>query len=193
MSETELIDRTNMVMRASTVGFYYNSGKRCNTCRHSSCGWSSITRKGCYEFRQDPAYYWTASDKKLNLKHKKMCTEDWCNIEHGKRPEGELVEVSVPCKKTYFKAYTPKQLSDPSVKVELAAIRLIVAERGRCPRYNMVAVYDLMNDKWHNDKWWKTTKKGSLAPVDRTWEVPAYTPKDVYGIEEVIAKVKASL
>lgn len=194
MNNKLLIDRNVIVMRASTVGFFYDFGKRCKTCRHRSCGWESITYKYCRWV--DASYdqnWWNASDKKLYAKHKKNCTKDWCTIEHGKRPEGELIENSTPCKKTYFKAYTAQQLADPTTKVEIAAIKLTVAEHDRCPRYDIVAVYDLMNDRWYNDKWWKTTETGSLAPVDKKWNTPDYAPKDIYGIEEVISKVKAGI
>lgn len=192
-----LIDRNNMVMKAHTVGFFYDFGKRCKTCRHGSCGWESIRYKYCRWITSalsNNGNWWDSSEKKEYLKHKKKaCETYWCIVDHGKRPEGELIEKSIPCKKTYFKAYTTKQLSDPSTKVELAAVKMTVAEHDRCPRYGIVAVYDLMNDRWYNDKWWKTTEAGSLAPVDKKWDSPEYAPKDIYGIDEVIAKVKAGI
>jgi hypothetical protein len=182
-----LVDHERMILHASTIGFYYNYGKRQQVCNHKSCGWKSPESRQCRYISND-GWYKQYYGQQIKDHKKKGCKEDWCIKDNGPRPASWPEPIPNPCKRTYFRAYTEKELADPKTKVELVAIILSVAEQDRAPRNNIICVYDLMNDRWANDTWWKLTPKGDLSPW-QDWGLD-YAPKTIYGIEEVILKAK---
>jgi hypothetical protein len=190
-----LADHELVVLHAATVGFFYNYGKRQNVCKHTSCGWRNPSDRECgfmalLEPNSD-SWYKSYNKKEISIHKKKGCKTDWCIKREGSRPDGWPIPKPNFCKKTYFRAYTDKEMSNPNTKVELIAIALSVAEQNRAPRNNIICVYDLMNDKWHNDKWWKFTPKGDLSPWD-DWGLD-YAPKAIHGIDEILIKAKAGI
>lgn len=185
-SQVLIPSRDAVVLGAVTVGLFHHIGKRFAECKHANCGFQYLreAHQGCY---------WIGHSTHTDIeKHQKAhCKPDWCVVYYGRRPSVIPKEKKVKCKKTYFQEYTPQELSDPTTKVELAAISLDIAEPRGIPSINMIAVYNLMADNWDNDDWWTLTPKRLLAP--NTNRPPAIKPKDIYGIQEVITKLKENL
>lgn len=190
-----LVNHERMVAYAVTVGFFYNYGKRQKVCQHRSCGWRRPESRSCFHMRYlEPGadvYYRKLYAQEIKRHQKRGCLLDWCVLDNGARPEGWPTPKPNPCKKTYFRAYTEKEIADPNTKVELVAIQLTVAELSRIPRNNIVCVYDLMNDRWYTDTWWKLTPKGDLSPYN-DWGLD-YAPSEIAGMEDVLTKVKAGI
>jgi len=179
--------RDAVVLGASTVGLFRRIGKRFDECKHASCGFQYIrdAHNGCWWLKQ------TKANEDAERHQKAHCKSDWCQVYHGKRPGIVPKEKKVKCKMTYFQEYTPQELSNPTTKVELAAISLDLAESGGTPSLGMIALYNLAEDKWDNDDWWIITSKRLLYPNNN--RPPATKPKDIYGIQEVIVKLKEKL
>lgn len=189
----QILKRESAILEASVVGYFYNYGKKYDRCRHVFCGYEHVQNYSCYVKKAKLKTKTDFPPSKSEIQRHRGCSLDWCRTYYGARPVGGPIPPSKPvkCKRTYFRSYTTQELANPNTKVELVAIQLDVAGYYSWPHLNVVAVYDLMNDKWHDSKWWSTTPKGDLslrAPCSLDLK-----PSEIDGIDEVIAKVKAGI
>lgn len=188
---TVLFEPKYVVVKATIAGFYKSLGKKFDLCRHVVCGYSKPPRTQC-NARPDDAVpkpdNWNSWWVQRQVEHKnKGCTNKWCVVEHG--PFKEIEDNKVKCARSYYHLYDEQELANPETKVEYIALEMTVASRWA--HYVVVGVYDLHNDKWANDDWWSTTPKGDLMPCNQT--PPDVTPREVHGIEGIIAKAKVGL
>lgn len=186
--KTTLFAPKFVVIKAEIAGFYKSIGKKFDLCKHVYCGYIKPPRTEC-NLRPDdliriPKNDWRGNERE---KHKsKGCINMWCVIEHGK--QHEIEDKKAKCARRYYHLYTEQELANPKTQVEYVALELIITSR--YSHYFGVAVYDLINNEWHNDDWWSTTPKGDLMPCQSP---PGATPREVYGIEDIVAKAKVEL
>jgi hypothetical protein len=192
LKNKKIVEYEAAVLGATAGGFFFDAGTRVKNCRHQTCGFREPPYRDCWLMQyeaNDPNLY-KDDTKNWNYHTKKGCQFKWCVVEHGKAPKVIPKTKLAKCKRTYFTAYTNKQLADPTTNVELVAIKLDIGVFNDYP-CNAFAVYDLLNDKWHNEKWWTITPKGHLAP--HAYRHPNVPPQQVQGIDAVIAKLKSTL
>lgn len=183
-----LFERDTAILTATVVGYFYDFGKKYDRCRHVTCGFEYVQDYSCGYKKYPERRYYSKSD----IHRHRQCSADWCRTYYGNRPKGAIPKAKlVKCKRTYFRSYTTQELADPKTKVELVAVQLNVAGYYNWPLTNIVALYDLMNDKWHDNGWWTMNPKGDLSP--RSQGIPDFDPGDISGIEDVVTKVKATI
>lgn len=213
--EKDLIyDTKGAVLKAQALGFYKIKGlaAKSGRCRHISCG-ATKPMSGCWylnsvkehESRVKSGFIWgntvytpeaiaLAVSRLNNIKTDHVgCADDWCVRSSGK-PRPDNLDQMVACSRHHLEQYTSAELSKPDVKPESIAVEMHIALLDSHRGIDMaIGLYDLIDDKWFNDKWWMLVgwKNNNLMPHDKNKEYPA--PKELVNVDEVIAALKASL
>lgn len=194
----DLFRFTNMVMKAYVVGLYTTKDRKSDKCEHVSCGYRRPNyAKQCgpadyfYYLVSPRSDYWAVSwpNKTTVLNHKQTgCKSDWCVVEHGQRPS-----LLVKCARTYFKRYSDEELANPNTKPGIVAVGVDIASWGHDSNYGLIALYDMVNDRWYNDDWWmQVHQTGDLMPHNQSLPT-GLKPSIVNGIDLVVQKMKESL
>jgi len=172
-----LLDLQAVVFKAEFAGFYKLREKE-KFCYHRGCGFNPENKRcnsgqwiGMGEFVINPDH--------LNA----GCDLDWCVIKYGPK-----TFVRVDCKRSSYEKYSEAELSNPDVKPQAAAIKIHIV-LGTYIR-TMVGLYDLFDDKWLLDTWWKVAGGNTNLLIPNKAYFP---PMNVHGINEVIDALKAAI
>lgn len=200
MKEVNVIDRPYVVMKATIMGLYKATGKRVENCKHVSCGYVTLSDRRCFHDPQiplkmpkptDPYYTHYLNRYNEQLAHIATgCTSMWCVKAHGPRPA--ILDQKVKCTRVYFAQYSESELANPDTKADIMALKIDIANRSyHGNSYNMIVLYDLVNDKWYSDEWWSETQAGNLMPANKP--ITDAKPSQIFGIDEVVLKAKEAL
>ena len=189
-----VLERKAVVLRACIVGFYTSKDRASNTCTHVSCGYKAPYHRQCsmvyYFYLIAPTYkgdissYINLADVRQHADAK--CTGSWCVIKNGVKSAPDKMQ----CIRNYYKRYTDIELANPNIKPEIIAIGIDYASHQVGNVYNAIALYNLDKDCWHNEDWWQQTQSGMLMPPAQDHGIKA---RDIFGIDDVVANMKANL
>jgi hypothetical protein len=126
------------------------------------------------------------------------CKYSWCKVKHPNQGPPTLIRADkAKCKRIIYRRYSDQELAKPDTKPDAIAILVNLATSCYHNAHpNMVALYDLIEDKWALDSWW-TRPGGSTETLSRRNEHHgvrcAPPPSGVSHIDEVVQKLKESL
>ncbi len=97
------------------------------------------------------------------------------------------------CRRHRYRRYTAKELLSPDTRPEAAAVRIDVAEQKGHKRHEQIVLYDLLEDKWVSDEWWRLCAPYNelLTPMS-DMGIKIIPPSEIHNINEVLGALKAS-
>lgn len=191
----ELLAYKAVIMAAESLGFYKLESKKPKKCIHAGCGYKRLHSYDCWPlyYAQSKSYTGYSNYTQELPKHTKAgCTLYWCVIRAGgPKPSAP---TKPQCRQQRFIKYSEQEISVPGVIPEAAAIMMKIAVDGDYLNKihgSLVALYDLHNDVWRLDSWWRTAGKNLLIPENQLDKLP--TPSQISHVSEVVDSLKKSL
>jgi hypothetical protein len=166
----KIFEHSLVAVAAYFKSYYKNLGARTKECTHSGCG--SVWKKGGTE------------------------SDNW------RTASGGYGYTLMKCKNDRWTPYTPQELAVPTCKPEAVCIQLEAAHRGGGGYYGGAGelvqlnfLYDLMEDKIHQDQWYQTYSNGQIEGlIPHTGKAKKWPkPSELWNLNEVLSELKKGI